>query len=206
MSLFGKLIGNAPGGGSSIGGVIGSGTEGSVLFLGAGGILAQDNAGFNWDDTNHILELTGPPGSYYPTLIKFTSPGYAATAYFAMGPGRMQLRSGTADGQGFAFGHAQGAFDVVYINGGYTDPYRLVAMAQAAVSCPITSRLAASQTANAFAIEDSTSTFISGFDKNGAWVPPSLADSSAANNSMYYSTTGSKLSYKDSGGSVHPLY
>ncbi len=45
MSLFGKLIGNAAGG-SSIGGAIGSGTEGSVLFLGAGGILAQDNANF----------------------------------------------------------------------------------------------------------------------------------------------------------------
>ncbi len=40
----------------------------------------------------------------------------------------------------------------------------------------------------------------------GSWQPESLADSSAANNTIYYSTTGSKLSYKDSGGTVHALY
>ena len=35
---------------------------------------------------------------------------------------------------------------------------------------------------------------------------PSLADSSAPNDSWYYSTTASKAVYKDSGGSVHALY
>lgn len=36
--------------------------------------------------------------------------------------------------------------------------------------------------------------------------PPSMADSSAPNNSIYYSTTASKLVYKDSGGTVNNLY
>jgi hypothetical protein len=36
--------------------------------------------------------------------------------------------------------------------------------------------------------------------------PPSLADVDAADNTLYYSTTASKLVYKDSGGAVNALY
>jgi hypothetical protein len=39
-----------------------------------------------------------------------------------------------------------------------------------------------------------------------SFAPGDLSDSSAANNTIYYSTTQSKLVYKDSGGSVHDLY
>ena len=41
----------------AIGTVIGSATEGSVLFAGVGGILQQDNANFFWDDTNDRLDV-----------------------------------------------------------------------------------------------------------------------------------------------------
>jgi len=43
--------------GISIGDTIGSGTAGSVLFLGAAGVLAQDNANFFWDDANNRLGI-----------------------------------------------------------------------------------------------------------------------------------------------------
>ena len=43
-------------------------------------------------------------------------------------------------------------------------------------------------------------------DKNKYFRPISSADASAPNNSIYYSTTQSKLAYKDSGGTVHVLY
>lgn len=33
------------------------GTPGSVLFVGAGSLLAQDNANFFWDDTNNFLGI-----------------------------------------------------------------------------------------------------------------------------------------------------
>ena len=36
--------------------------------------------------------------------------------------------------------------------------------------------------------------------------PPSLADTAAANNRIYFSTTANKLVFKDSAGVVHPLY
>jgi hypothetical protein len=45
------------GGGMAIGGSITSATAGSVLFAGASGVLAQDNANFFWDDTNDRLNI-----------------------------------------------------------------------------------------------------------------------------------------------------
>lgn len=44
-------------GGMAIGNTITSGTAGSVLFLGASNVLAQDNANFFWDDTNNRLGI-----------------------------------------------------------------------------------------------------------------------------------------------------
>lgn len=41
----------------AIGDTITSGTQGSVLFLGAAGVLAQDNANFFWDDSNNRLGI-----------------------------------------------------------------------------------------------------------------------------------------------------
>ena len=38
------------------------------------------------------------------------------------------------------------------------------------------------------------------------WQPPSLSDAVAPNNSIYFSTTATKLVYKDAAGSVHNLY
>lgn len=41
---------------------------------------------------------------------------------------------------------------------------------------------------------------------SGVFTPASMADASAPNNSIYYSTTQSKLVYKDGGGTVNNLY
>jgi len=45
------------GGGMSIGGTVTGGTAGSVLFVGPGSMLAEDNSNFFFDDTNNQLEL-----------------------------------------------------------------------------------------------------------------------------------------------------
>lgn len=45
------------GSGASIGGVVSGGTEASVLFVGPGSTLAQDNAHFFWDDSANTLHL-----------------------------------------------------------------------------------------------------------------------------------------------------
>jgi hypothetical protein len=41
---------------------------------------------------------------------------------------------------------------------------------------------------------------------DGSLEMPSIADADAVNNSIYFSTTQSKLVYKDSGGVVNDLY
>lgn len=45
------------GAGMSIGGAVTTGTQGSVLYVGSGGVLAQDNANFFYDDTDHQLVM-----------------------------------------------------------------------------------------------------------------------------------------------------
>lgn len=77
------------GGGSSVGGLVPSATEGSVFFAGEDGVLAQDNASFFWDDTANqlkivtgelttglLIEAAGSP-SYYPR-ITLKQGGYLA--------------------------------------------------------------------------------------------------------------------------------
>lgn len=63
-----------------------------------------------------------------------------------------------------------------------------------------------SQTSNLQEWQDSGGTALSYIRKDGSLKPASLTDASAANDSIYYSTTASKLVYKDSGGTVNALY
>jgi hypothetical protein len=43
-------------------------------------------------------------------------------------------------------------------------------------------------------------------DTNGYFIPVTAADGSAPNNSIYFSSTGAALTYKDGGGTPHSLY
>jgi hypothetical protein len=54
--------------------------------------------------------------------------------------------------------------------------------------------------------DGTTKPAVSAVKSNGAFQPASMADSSAANNTLYYSTTAGKLVYKDSSGTVNNLY
>ena len=51
-------------GGMAIGDTITTATEGSVLFAGAAGVLAQNNAAFFWDDTNKRLGIGNATPDY----------------------------------------------------------------------------------------------------------------------------------------------
>lgn len=65
---------------------------------------------------------------------------------------------------------------------------------------------AVSQAANLTEWRDSSGTALAAIAKNGAVKPPSLADAAAESNTLYYSTTASKLVYKDGSGSVNALH
>ena len=88
-----------------------------------------------------------------------------------------------------------------------SNPQAMLAVANnstAQIVCTL--RGATGQSGMNLSVQDSTSTEIMGIRSNGAIKPASLADASAANDSIYYSTTAGKLVYKDSGGVVNALY
>lgn len=77
---------SASGGGMSIGGAVTSGTAGSILYVDTGPVLAQDNANFFWDKTNHRLGIGD------------TGPGYALTVKASSTIPIMSLRNTNASG------------------------------------------------------------------------------------------------------------
>ncbi len=66
-----------------IGSTITSGTQGSVLFAGVSGVLAQDNTNFFWDDTNNQLRL----GAGSASLPSYTFAGDTTTGFFSASAG-----------------------------------------------------------------------------------------------------------------------
>lgn len=68
----GYLIVTNPSGFMSMGATVASGTAGSVLFVGSGPVLAQDNSHFFWDDSNNRLGL-GTTSPSYPLTIHNTT-------------------------------------------------------------------------------------------------------------------------------------
>jgi hypothetical protein len=75
--------------GAAIGSVVTSATEGSVLFAGAAGVLAQDNANLFWDDTNNRLGI----GTATPAVDLSVKPDTDAAVIL----GRARLDSRTTD-------------------------------------------------------------------------------------------------------------
>lgn len=71
---------------TQIGSTIPGGTAGSVLFLGLGGTLAQDNANFFYDDTNNYLGLgTTTPSATLDVQGTAIITGSAGTPTFVLG-------------------------------------------------------------------------------------------------------------------------
>ena len=100
-------------------------------------------------------------------------------------------------------------------NSGYAAPDEVFTIANngsvslrvgAATAIPLIVKGAASQTANLQEWRNASETPLSSVKADGSYQPASLADSSATNNSLYYSSTQSKLVYKNSSGTVNLLY
>jgi len=102
----GTGTGGGGGGGMTIGGAVGGGIAGSVLFVTSGGVLSQDNTGFYYDDVDHQLLINagavGKPslilgddttGLYRPAVdqIGFALGGIAAVRFGGVGPDSDQI-------------------------------------------------------------------------------------------------------------------
>ena len=89
-------------GSAGIGDSIGSGTEGSVLFLGTSGVLAQDNSNLFWDDANNRLGIghTSPAGQVSAKAASFVSSGQYFSGFSSAGSLEAALRQGSISGYG----------------------------------------------------------------------------------------------------------
>lgn len=208
------------GGGMAIGDAVGSGTSGSVLFVDSSGNLAQNNTQLKWtDDVQLLVKTTNEAATGGALRLEFagfngtltqglTIRSTSATAYY---PYHIHLENaayGTGGTISCTNNHG------VWLSVGSVPLLALslytATLAQFYVSLAtqvgINVKLYASQTADAIQTMDSSSTVLFRVLAGGGVRFASMADSAAPNDSTYYSTTGSKLSYKDSGGTVHALY
>lgn len=48
--------------------------------------------------------------------------------------------------------------------------------------------------------------YLGQFNSDQSWTPPQIADTTAVNDTVYYSTDATKLVYKDNSGTVNELY
>jgi len=87
----------------------------------------------------------------------------------------------------------------------YAGNYTVFGQSAGASQQAFVARAVASQTANIQEWQNSSGTALSSIKSDGSMGLSSLADSAATNNSLYYSTTSSKLCYKDSSGALHTL-
>ena len=91
----------ASAGGMAIGGSITSATEGSVLFAGASGVLAQDNSNLFWDNTNKRLAI-GSTTTTFDIDVRKTTDG-------SVGFGVQNASGGTSAAAVFQLGRSYGA-------------------------------------------------------------------------------------------------
>jgi len=225
------------GGGAAIGGLVTGGTPNSVLFVGAGGLLAEKNPGLTYDATTNKEVFTVTSGGNSDTATE-----YAANVLFDGSRG-VRIRSTNASAyypyhlrlENVAYGTyvtVQTAnFNGLYLDtqgnarfqfsstlGGPSSLFRIetansanstaVATIQAQFAAQVGQiiKLGATATANALQVTDSSDVVLTAIKAGGGLQPASMADGSAPNSTLYYSTTASKLVFKDAGGVVNALY
>lgn len=156
------------------------------------------------------LSVYSAVGSFFVnTLVELRSQGYAASSYLGVGDAgsaAMSILTGSGNGAYLRVGDSGSASFPIQLYTGGAPTQRMFLGCGNAASKGIVVQMAATPTANPFEVQNSSGTPLSGFNATGAWEPPSMADSAAENNSVYFSTDASALAYKDSGGSVHALY
>ena len=93
-----QTIVDLAGGGIDVGDTIGSATAGSVFFAGAAGVMAQDNAGFFYDNANNQLKLTASAATQTPLQINLAS-AHSANAFEVKSSGGTTIASVNAAGR-----------------------------------------------------------------------------------------------------------
>ncbi len=98
-------------GGIAIGDTITDATEGSVLFAGAAGVLAQNNTAFKWVNADTQLQLTAGGATKTPLYVKLAGSQTADAFQVANSSGVVQFRIDST-GNVFGFNSTNGVYSV----------------------------------------------------------------------------------------------
>lgn len=190
-------------------------TAGSVYFAGADGKVSQNNASFKWSgsqlqlersDNLPALRVSGGVNDYFPTQLELRNRGYGYSTY--IGNGNAGTIFYTSGGLMVTFKDLIYGANPVRIQPSYNAGMatRVDIDTFEAACGGIIINAHAVQTANLFEAKSSGGSTLMAILAGGGVQPASMADGSAPNNSIYYSTTASKLVFKDAGGVVNALY
>lgn len=121
--------------------------------------------------------------------------------------GNLFLRAGTPISPSTTYGNV-----IIADNGGSVSigstslVSKLFVLSATTTQKTIVARIASGQTVPAFEVQNNAGSALMAILPGGGIQPASMANASAPNNSIYYSTDVSKLVYKDPGGVVNNLY
>lgn len=188
-------------------------TSNKSLGIGTGSPLAKNHIAFA--DTGLETELgllleSLSATAYYPKHIVFVNNAYISrTEIVQATPNGLIFQTATNSKYTFQCNLGGGVSVVeISINTLATvDPMLMLKAGYDANIALAIKRASATHSANLFECHphSSTTPFFA-IRNNGAIMPATLADADAANNSIYYSSTASRLVYKDGAGVVNNLY
>lgn len=200
----------------AIGNAVSGATAKSVLFADGSSNLGQAANKFMYNTATDQLEFRGTNSTgillrdnYYSPKVRF----HTGFEEFTLGTDYNRMLFEAAAGKYFVYSTA-GFYPYIvavqpyaYSVNASPNNWRMKIASGVAGATPLALQKHASQSVNLLTFYDSDETTVLGaFGKNSEWIPPSIVDSSAPNNSVYYSTTQAKLVYKNSAGTVNVLY
>lgn len=174
--------------------------------------LTTDKIVINKSGASSILEIDAHGST--TNLAKLTFTNSAGTGDFKIagdggdvqwqGGGSRQLQMGAYHGI-ILLGGRVTTSDIAF-ESGTSDLFNIMIRNTSAASINLILKGASGQSGNFTEWQDDSGTLLSAVLPDGSFRLIHLADASAANDSWYFSTTGSKPAYKDSGGTAHYLY
>jgi hypothetical protein len=158
-------------------------------------------------DSSALLDFIGPSALFralhhqtaFPTPVRFDG----STITFRASSGAVSPNTGLKEALRL---EGDDSYAYVGIGGAAANTTSLLVRPPVNTKSAVVLRRLTGQSANLLEFQSETPSVMSAFKLDGSWKPPAIADSSASNDSMYFSTTAGKLVYKDVSGVVNALY
>lgn len=190
------------------------------------GVVQTQISSAGWLSNNVGIRLGIDPAESGPYTIEAVGSGGATPAPAGTGFGRdlivkggdcdntagktsgnLYLRAGTPVSPSVTYGNVYLADNGGSVSIGSTSLVsKLFVLSATTTQKTIVARIASGQTVPAIEVQNNAGSALMAILAGGGIQPASMANASAPNNSIYYSTDASKLVYKDPGGVVNNLY